>query len=657
MAIRGRLLLAALSLAVAAAVELPLTASAHALPQRSSPAAGSSVPQPPSQVSIVFGETPDPSLSSVSVVDSSGTDVDAGRSATVPGQPVALEVPLRPHLPNGVYTVSWRTVSAVDGHLAAGSFAFGVGVAADKVPATSSSTGTAPGVLAIAARTLLFAGLIVVTGAVVLGFFAFGTVPRPLRHVIAAGAAITDVGTLGVVGAQMAAAGVTPTTLLESSLGRSLIARGLPALVLSVGAASLSRGRRIGLSSTLLGVAALVAMVVDVVNSHAAAQSPIPLNELAQWLHIVAVAVWIGGLVALVVILVTTPAEEKIRTARRLSTLAGIGLVVVAATGVFRAVIEVQTWGSLVSTAFGVLVLIKAGLLLVLAALGALNRFRNLPRLPRTLRSLRRLATTEIVIGLATVAVAAALVNVAPPAEYASAQGPSKRSSVVLSESDYATTIKMRLTVTPGLAGFNTFTADVTAYDTGAPVPASSVLLQFTQPFRPSLGTSTLTLSRQADGSYSARGSNVSLNGVWEIAAIVQGAQQSAEVHLQLVTTEPTPAVQVVKEGSGLPTLYTVQMTPQISAQVYLDPDKPGPSTFHITFFDAKGNEASIPRTAVGMTPSSGSPVLLATRPLDNVGHYVADATVRAEPTRFDVLATTASGQSISTYLWITPGK
>ena len=75
-------------------------------------------------------------------------------------------------------------------------------------------------------------------------------------------------------------------------------------------------------------------------------------------------------------------ADVRIRF-RRLSTLAGFGLLVVAATGAFRAVIEVQTWANLLSTAFGVFVLLKIGLILVVAALGALNRYGHLPRLPR----------------------------------------------------------------------------------------------------------------------------------------------------------------------------------------------------------------------------------------------------------------------------------
>ncbi len=119
--------LVVLALVLGAALALPQAVAAHALLQSSVPAAGSTLAASPSAVTITFGEQPDARLSSIKVLDSSGRNVASGPSTAVPGAPLQLTVPL-PSLPDGVYTVSWRTVSAVDGHVAAGSFAFGVGV-------------------------------------------------------------------------------------------------------------------------------------------------------------------------------------------------------------------------------------------------------------------------------------------------------------------------------------------------------------------------------------------------------------------------------------------------------------------------------------------------------------------------------------------------
>ncbi len=330
----------------------------------------------------------------------------------------------------------------------------------------------------------------------------------------------------------------------------------------------------------------------------------------------------------------------------------------VAATGVFRAVIEVQTWAALVTTAFGVFVLLKSGLLVILAGLGALNRYGNLPRLPGTLRRLRRVVTTEVLVALGALTVAAAMVNVAPPAEYAAAAaGATQPAYLVVTGSDYATTVRVRLTVTPGAAGFNTFDARVTGYDSGAEVAASRVVLQFTQPLRPALGTSTLILKRQPDGSFQARGGNLSLSGIWEVAAIIESGEQSTEVHLQLSTITKPPVVLVSKFGGGLPTVYTIQISASTQAQVYLDPNKPGRDEFHVTLVGSNGRELSIAQVTIGMTTASQPPTILPSRRLDDLGHFVADATVPAGRTRFDILATARSGQSIVTYITITPGS
>lgn len=616
---------------------------------------------PPSSVLIVFGETPDPGLSSITVVNGSGTNVDAGPTTTVPGKPADLEVPLKPHLADGVYTVTWKTVSTVDGHLATGSFAFGIGVAANAVPHTAAVVGAnPPSPLAVVMRLLLFVGLIVVLGAVVLGAYAFGSPPPLLRRVILAGAIAAGLGTVGVVAAQALGAGVSLAEVLSSSLGRSLLSRAVPAVVLLASAVFLfgKRGRHAMLFSVVAGVAALAAMAVDVLNSHAAAQSPSALNEFAQWLHIAFVGVWIGGLAALLVVLRRQPPDTQTHTTRRLSTLAGAGLVVVAATGVFRAVIEIQTWGNLVSTAFGALVLLKIGLLVILAGLGAFNRYGNLPRLPRALHRLRRVVSTETLVALGALTVAAALVNVAPPAEYAAAAASAAQpTSLVASASDYATTVKVRLIVTPGTSGFNTFDLRVTDYTTGSVVHAGRVILQFTQPFRPSLGTSTLTLARQPDGTFRAHGGNLSLDGIWEVAAIIENGDQSTEVHLQLTTITKPPVVQESRFAGGLPPVFTIQITSGIQAQVYLDPNKPGDDEFHCTFVSATGNEVPIAEATIGMTTPGGTPTILVSRRLDDIGHFVADATVPAGKTRFDILATTRAGQSVATYIVITPGS
>ena len=124
--------LVVLVVAGAAALFAAAPAQAHALLKRSVPANGSSVPQAPREILLFFTEPPEPSLSSIGILDSSGHPVSGvGAPEPVPGNPNGVRASVRPGaLPDGVYTITWRTVSRTDGHVTAGSVSFGVGVPA-----------------------------------------------------------------------------------------------------------------------------------------------------------------------------------------------------------------------------------------------------------------------------------------------------------------------------------------------------------------------------------------------------------------------------------------------------------------------------------------------------------------------------------------------
>src|SRR6266508_5594405 len=119
-------LLVALTLATLWLVVTAAGAGAHALVRGSDPPAGASLERPPRMVLLAFTEAPDPTLSSIQVLDTSGRAGQAGRATAVPGRPLQLKAPLG-ELAEGTYTVSWRAVSRVDGHVTRGAFGFGVG--------------------------------------------------------------------------------------------------------------------------------------------------------------------------------------------------------------------------------------------------------------------------------------------------------------------------------------------------------------------------------------------------------------------------------------------------------------------------------------------------------------------------------------------------
>src|SRR4029450_9459173 len=104
------------------------------------------------------------------------------------------------------------------------------------------------------------------------------------------------------------------------------------------------------------------------------------LNLLAQWPHLLAVGVWIGGLVWLLAALVVRITGRSTReVVAGFSRLAGISLAVVMVTGVVRSVDELGGWRRLLDSGFGRALDLKLLLFAGLVALGARNRYRLVP--------------------------------------------------------------------------------------------------------------------------------------------------------------------------------------------------------------------------------------------------------------------------------------
>lgn len=642
---RHRLVAAAVA-ALGAALSSPLAAAAHALLQSSSPAAGEELSRAPTVVVVRFGETPDPQLSSLAVVDTSGERWDTGPTRRVPGHPDELEVGLRP-LPRGVYTVAWRTISAVDGHLASGSFAFGVGVSPQDQPTAAGLGATTPGPTpeAVAGRWLFYAGLVVLVGVAVVAAYVLSDTVALRRWPMTVGEALAAAGLVLLATDASRSTGLGPDALATTSVGHALAQRAAPLVASLLPMAIFIRSRsprRRRFAAVAVGVLAVVALYADVAASHAGAQRPVAANLAVQLVHVVAAGAWIGGLAVLLASLRQVPGAETALAVRRFSRMAGFALVAVAATGVARAAADIGSWSAVRHTGFGRLVLLKGVLLLGLAILGGLNRFRYLPLAGRRLVGLRRVASGELLLGAAALVTASALVNLPPPVSGPGAPHAAAAAFVQVEGNDGATTVRATLRVSPGTAGFDTFTLRLVDYDSGAPVDADTVRLRFSLPGQTVVGDSSLTLRRIGPGVYSGQGANLSVEGTWKVVVLVERGAASTEVPLSLTTRTTPPRIEVSR-FRGEPTLYTIHLPGRRSVQLYLDPGHRGSNQLHLTAFDASGNELPLRSLSLTATEVEGTAVQLITRQL-SPGHFVAEVFVAPPRSHVEAVAETTTG-------------
>ena len=520
-------------------------AGAHALLVSSSPAANSPLSQSPHQLLLTFSEAVDPKLSFVNVMDSSGHPAaGVSKAQGVAGKGTQLRVTVSSPLTRGVYTVTWQTVSSVDGHVATGSFPFGIGVAAvgSKVavstPAHSSAWLSAAG---DAGHWLLYIGLTLLVGAastivLVLG----GRRPAGSLLLLRLSWLLSLMGVVTMFFVERALVHAPSlSALVSSAVGTKLVVLGGFVLV-ACGVSVLIVGLRPARWPLVaVGVIAAVAMLLHVWSGHADGASPYrPLILIEQWVHFVAIGAWVGGLVWLLLGLRGQEAADRAAAVRRFSRIATLGIGAVVLTGVLRSISEVGSFGNLIHTTFGITLLIKLGLFALLALLGAVNHFRLVPRLSHGDGALRPFAWTsrgEVMLAAGILVVAGSLSGLAPAASVAAAAKAQAPHQMTATASDYATTVKVHLTATPGTVGQNSFVAAVNDYVTDKTTAAvTGVQLQFSLPADPAMAPTTLTLKKQPDGTWSATGLQLSMGGKWRIDVMVQEAAGAVTVPINV---------------------------------------------------------------------------------------------------------------------------
>ena len=166
-------------------------------------------------------------------------------------------------------------------------------------------------------------------------------------------------------------------------------------------------------------VAAFAGLLPLVMKSHAAGGTDHADSTTAIFLHAAAAAVWVGGLLVLLALRRVLPHGQLVVTVRRYSTLALICFISLAVTGVLGAMVRISTVEALFSP-YGIIILAKAGIFVILGALGAVHRGWSINRMEnnpgRGSRQFAFLAVAELAVMGAASGMAAALARTEPPA-------------------------------------------------------------------------------------------------------------------------------------------------------------------------------------------------------------------------------------------------
>jgi copper transport protein len=355
-------------------------ALAHATLLSALPGEGVTLPAPPSVMRLDFNEPVSPSV--MRLVRPTGKVVTL-TNVSAENKSVTIATPVMSDL--GTYVLSWRVISA-DGHPVGGVVTFAVGH-------PSAGVSAPPNVGAIAVHVGIWIVQFVLSVALFIGvggafFTAWLAAKRPLPRQGLLAAAMTcgiaaalisiPLQGLDALAEPLRNAWRTDVWLegFDTSWGSTVLiaVAALVAGLLAIGFQNRSWARACAMLA-LIGIGlALVA------SGHASTAEPRLLNIPVVFLHGVCVALWIGSLLPLAL---AVPAGDSVAL-QRFSRLIPVPLLVLVASGMVLAFVQLDRPDALWTTDYGRVLSAKIALVLVLLALGALNRYALVPRLAIT---------------------------------------------------------------------------------------------------------------------------------------------------------------------------------------------------------------------------------------------------------------------------------
>jgi copper transport protein len=503
-------------------------ALAHATLVSSSPSDGAVIGSAPARVTLTFDEAVRPETSEIKVLDPAGKTV----SGAVTGNGPAVTIGMRPVTAQGTYTVSWRVISA-DSHPVAGAVTFSIGHPSRAATVTGAHAGAVVSGLFTVARFLAYLGFALLVGAVAFCCYAMPAAMdlRAVRLLIVAGWAALVVGTFGSLtlqgpyAAAVGLSGLLRPELLGQTLGATygkalairLVLLGMSPALLAYG---LSRLEAAGTRERWAfgGVGAVVAIGMAAtwsVGGHAATSTQ-PAGTLpADMAHLCAMAVWLGGLATVVIVVRVRPDEEALA---RFSEVAAWCVTILAGTGIYQAWLRVETPSALLTTGYGVTLVVKVSVVCAILAIAFFSRRAVRAGAVQRAKRLGRLVAAEATGALVVLAVTAVLVEAQPAGQAFAARPATLRAHYDTHGPNGAGTIDVWLpNRSRGLTE-----ATVTVRDASGKVrDVPEVDLAWTLPSH-GIGPLVAKVNPVGGGHYQAVGSPLVAAGGWHLAVTVR---------------------------------------------------------------------------------------------------------------------------------------
>ena len=466
-------------------------ASAHPFLLETVPGQGQNAPIGVTQIISKYSEAVEIDFSELKVYDANGNQIDNRDTSYNDGETSLIVT--TPPLEEGVYTLTSKVLSKVDGHLVQAAVVFGVGdVQVDTSMLDSQETSETTFIPESVARFPGLVGQTIVLGGVIVSITIWSSQQTRFRElfsdineqfktkftkIIGYGVIATFASNFIMLGVQTWRLEASPIEVIGTTFGTTWLIRMIITIIIIGIWFWMEKRKEISIKGQIpLLVASLILIATTTMMGHGAS-TELEAAWILDYAHNLLSSIWIGGVIffAFVALPTISKTDDALRNKITLSLIPRFSGIFIIAIGILIITGPTLLWflddnvGALTESTYGKLIMIKIGLAIAMIAFGGMYQVKFLknPSNYESLNISKRISKPlklEAGLGIALLAVVALLVNSSlPEGEIQSAdalQPTFGYESILFSEN-----AKFDVKVEPAGIGQNTISVIVSSFD------------------------------------------------------------------------------------------------------------------------------------------------------------------------------------------------
>jgi len=500
-------------LIVLSSMSIPF-AAAHPFTEETIPSLTSHAPTGTSEVIAYFSEPVEIDFSVLKVIDSNGNQIDNKDTSYYEGEDSLIVT--TPPLEDGVYTVTTKTLSKIDGHLVPDAFLFTVGnVVVDPSLLGQERPSELVFLPEAGARFPGLVGETIVLGAVIASLFIWGTQNKQLireeldkiesfhhgkfMSVTGIGLILVFASNILMIAAQTIRLETSPIEAVQTSFGTMWLARMIITVILLGIWFGLDRKKILSKKNQILMLAvSLVLIGTSSLIGHGAASGETPALVL-DYIHNLVAAVWIGGIFYFVFVLLPTLSQLKEikREKMNLVLIPRFSIAFIIAVGIVIITGPTLMWflesdvGLIAESIYGQLIILKISIAAIMIGLGGIIQYKIQNSAEKNLQSgkinvhkkLKKVLKVDVTLGIILLGVVALLTNGTLPAgeiQKVDAQEIIYDFKTI----EFTENIKFDIEISPFSSGTNVILVKVSDFDNNPLYDSNQIKVKISNPSR-----------------------------------------------------------------------------------------------------------------------------------------------------------------------------